>query len=150
MDGTETLPLIQRFKAYITKTVLSPRIIKFGIVGACGTVVNMGLLYVLTDLGRMPYFVSSVIAIEVSILSNFTINHLWTWSDRSGHGTLLGKLVRYHIGAGATGLANYLILILLTEMFGLHYLVSNLIGIGIGTIANFLINDLWTFRHRKT
>jgi len=150
MDGTETLSLVQRFKAYVTKTLLSPRMVKFGIVGASGTVVNMGLLYVLTDLGRMPYFISSVIAIEVSILSNFTINHLWTWSDRSGHGTLSGKLIRYHIGAGATGLGNYLILILLTEMAGLHYLVSNLIGIGIGTMANFLINDLWTFRHRKT
>jgi len=136
--------------AYVTKSVLTPRIIKFGIVGASGVVVNMGALYLLTELGRIPYFIASVIATELSIVSNFFINLLWTWSDRSGEGTFWGKLVRYHIGAGATAfLGNYLILILLTEFFGMHYLISNLIGIGVGTFANYLINDLWTFRHKK-
>ncbi|HTY37957.1 MAG TPA: GtrA family protein [Bacteroidota bacterium] len=136
--------------SYIKTGILSPRIIKFGIVGASGVVVNMGGLYVFKEFVGIPYFIASVIAIELSILSNFTINYLWTWSDRSGEGSLIAKIVRYHIGAGATAfLGNYLILIALTEFLGMHYMISNLIGIAVGTMANYLINDLWTFRKRS-
>ena len=136
--------------AYLKQGVLSPRLIKFGIVGASGVVVNVGGLYLFTEYARIPYFVASVIAIELSILSNFTINLLWTWRDRSREGTLWSKIVRYHIGAGATAfLGNYLILIALTEFFGMHYMISNLIGIAVGTFSNYLINDLWTFKKKQ-
>ena len=140
-------PRDSRFVAYFKKDVLTPRVVKFGIVGASGVVVNMGGLYLLKEFALIPYFVASVIAIELSILSNFTVNLLWTWRDRSKEGTLWTKIARYHIGAGVTAfLGNYLILIALTELFGVHYMISNLIGIAVGTFSNYLINDLWTFR----
>jgi dolichol-phosphate mannosyltransferase len=135
---------------YLRKNVLSPRLVKFGIVGASGVVVNVGSLFLLTEFARIPYFLASPVAIELSIISNFTINHLWTWRDRTGEGGLWGKVIRYHIGAGATAvLANYAILILLTEVFGMHYMISNLIGITVGTFSNYLINDLWTFKKKN-
>ena len=135
---------------YLKRSVFSPRLIKFGIVGASGVVVNVGCLYLLTEFARIPYFIASVIAIELSIISNFTINLLWTWRDRSEEGTLWTKIARYHIGAGATAfLGNYLILVALTEFFGMHYMISNLIGIAFGTFSNYLINDLWTFKKRQ-
>jgi dolichol-phosphate mannosyltransferase len=134
---------------YLKQGVLSPRLIKFGIVGASGVVVNVGCLYLLTEFARIPYFIASIIAIELSIIPNFTINLLWTWRDRSESGTLWRKIVRYHIGSGATAfLGNYLILVALTELFGMHYMISNLIGIAVGTFSNFLISDLWTFKKK--
>ncbi|MCX6135417.1 MAG: GtrA family protein [Ignavibacteriales bacterium] len=134
----------------LKRSVLSPRLIKFGVVGASGVLVNVGCLYLLTEFARIPYFIASLIAIELSIISNFTINILWTWRDRSEKGTLSTKLVRYHIGAGATAfLGNYLILVALTEFFGMHYMISNLIGIAVGTFSNYLINDLWTFKKKQ-
>jgi len=136
--------------SYIRTGLLTPRFLKFGIVGASGVVVNMGGLYLLKEFAGIPYFVASLIAIELSILSNFTINLLWTWKDRSGEGSLAAKIVRYHVGAGATAvLGNYVILIALTELVGMHYMISNLIGIAVGTLANYVINDLWTFRKRS-
>ncbi len=134
-------------RSYIRTGLLTPRFLKFGVVGASGVLVNMGGLYVFKEFAGIPYFIASLIAIELSILSNFTVNLLWTWSDRSGGGSVWTKLFRYHVGAGATAfLGNYLILIALTELFGIHYMISNLIGIAVGTLANFVINDLWTFR----
>lgn len=141
---------IPQTDSYLKTGLLTPRILKFGVVGASGVAVNMGCLYLLKEFAGLPYFVASLIAIELSILSNFTINLLWTWRDRSGEGSLWTKMIRYHIGAGATAfLGNYLILIALTELFGVHYLISNLIGIGVGTLANYVINDLWTFRKKS-
>ncbi len=136
---------------YIKENVLTTRILKFGTVGASGIVVNMGTLYLLTESGLIPYFIASIIAIELSILSNFTINYLWTWRDRHDAGTVWAKLARYHIVVGITAyLGNYMILIGLTELVGLHYLLSNIIGIGVAMMANFVINDLWTFRKRES
>jgi putative flippase GtrA len=135
-------------KSYLRTGLLTPRLVKFGIVGASGVFVNMGCLYLLKEFAGIPYFIASLIAIELSILSNFTVNLLWTWRDRS-EGTFWTKMWRYHVGAGATAfLGNYLILVALTELLKLHYLISNLIGIGVGTLANYVINDLWTFRKK--
>lgn len=127
--------------------LLKSRLFKFCIVGATGTVVNMGILYVLSEYFHIPYFISSIIAIELSILTNFYLNLLWTWGDRIDDTSVWRKLVRYHIGvAGTAFLCNYIILIGLTEWIGLYYLISNLIGIVVGTISNFLISDRWTFK----
>jgi dolichol-phosphate mannosyltransferase len=108
----------------------------------------MGTLYVFTEFIKFPYFVASLVAIELSILSNFSLNIIWTWKDRKREEPLWTKLIRYHIGVGVTAFfVNYLILIILTEFFGTQYLISNLIGISIGTVSNFVINDLWTFKN---
>jgi dolichol-phosphate mannosyltransferase len=86
-------------------------------------------------------------AIELSILSNFLINHQWTWRNHAEERSVWNKLLRYHVAvAGTAFFSNYVILIGLTEFMGIHYLQSNLIGILIGTVSNYLINDRWTFR----
>lgn len=132
--------------SYLKQSLFSTRLLKFGVVGASGVIVNMGSLYVLTEFVALRYFIASIIAIELSILSNFSINHLWTWRDRHDAGTVWTKMMRYHIGVGVTAfLGNYIILIALTELAGMHYLLSNMIGIGIGTLANYVVNGLWTF-----
>jgi dolichol-phosphate mannosyltransferase len=133
--------------AYLKNNFLTPRLLKFGIVGASGVIVNMGFLYIFVEFVKLPYFIASLIAIELSIISNFSINLVWTWRDRAKEVSFWTKIFRYHVGAGATAIiGNYLILIGLTEWFGIQYLLSNLIGIAVGTACNFVVNDLWTFK----
>ena len=149
MPETENIGAAQRLTAYVRKGLLNPRLLKFGIVGATGVGANMGALYLLAELARIPYYLGSPIAIELSILTNFWMNLVWTWRDRSEAGTLWTKIWRYHVGAGLTAvLGNYLILVGLTALFGINYLISNLVGIGVGTLSNFVINDVWTFKNR--
>jgi dolichol-phosphate mannosyltransferase len=133
-------------REYLRNNVFTPRILKFSVVGASGVFVNMGLLYVLTELASLHYLLSGIIAIETSIVTNFLLNNAWTWGDRRTD-VFLYRLLKYHVSAGLTGiLANWLLLLLLTEVFGMYYLISNIIGIGVGMTSNFLLNDLWTFR----
>jgi dolichol-phosphate mannosyltransferase len=150
MPESENIGVAERLSAYLRKGLGNPRILKFGVVGGTGIGVNMGSLYLLTEFTGIPYFIGSLIAIELSILSNFWMNLLWTWKDRSEAGTLWTKVWRYHLGAGMTAVfGNYLILIGLTEWFGVNYLIANLVGIGVGTLSNFVINDVWTFKNRS-
>lgn len=134
---------------YMKSNLFHRRILKFSMVGAIGVMVNTCTLYVLTDFFQILYMISSIFAIEISILSNFFLNNIWTWKDRKKK-SLPQRIFQYHISVGIVAiLANWLLLILLTELLGLYYLFSNLVGIGVGTLANFVINDLWTFRQQE-
>ena len=65
------------------------RYLKFGIVGASGTVVNLVVLHIgheylfhsIEAAYKKPY-ASLALAITLATISNFTWNRLWTWSDR--------------------------------------------------------------------
>src|ERR1035437_1531207 len=59
--------------------------IKFSVVGVTGIIVNEGLLIVLQSRG-VYFLYAGIVAIEISILTNFVMNDLWTFRDRrSGH-----------------------------------------------------------------
>ena len=119
--------------------------IKFAIVGGSGVVVNMGLLFILTRYLSVRLEIASPIAIEVSILSNFTLNNLWTFSKRNTPVPFWTRLFRYHLVTGLPGAVNYLVLLLLVNSFGLHDMISNMIGILIGTFITYTLNSLWTW-----
>lgn len=52
---------------------------KFGIVGATGMVINLGILWVLTELFSIYYMYSAVVAILVAGFWNFIWNKYWTF-----------------------------------------------------------------------
>jgi len=125
------------------------RMFRFGIVGASGVVVNQGLLMLLHGVLGLALLLSSVVAIETSILSNFTLNSLWTWKIDLG-GSLRGwaqKAAQYHaatIISAFTG--NVVVLMALVHFFGTDYRIANLVGIAVGTGFNFLAGEFWVFR----
>jgi putative flippase GtrA len=89
----------------LIKPFFTRRFAKFGAVGATGVIVNLGTLAVLRRLG-VHTNLASAIAIELSILSNFFINHLWTFGDRRDQGgpSVGQHLWRFHLvslGGGA-------------------------------------------------
>lgn len=124
--------------------------IKFSIVGGSGVLVNMGLLFLLTRFLSVRLEIASPIAIEISILSNFLLNNIWTFRKRHTTIPFRSRLFRYHLVAGLAGIVNYLVLLLLVNIFGLHDMLSNLIGILIATVINFTLNSLWTWSIRSS
>jgi dolichol-phosphate mannosyltransferase len=140
------------------------RYIRFGLVGASGTVVNLAVLYTAHEYlfsaieppGSKP-FVSLALAIGVATVNNFTWNRLWTWSDRQ-HATatqvegvslhsMLAQLGQYAT-ASWLGIALQYVLTLWLAHF-MHYLLANVIAIVVASVSNFIANDRWTFRHSK-
>src|SRR5262245_48233373 len=112
----------------MTKLLLR-RLARFCVTGASGVGVNMGLLILMTELCRLPYLLSSLVAIEVSILTNFALNNAWTWRDRRTS-PLVHRLLKYHAVAGVTALlGNWSLLLILTRFAGFDYRLANLCGI---------------------
>jgi dolichol-phosphate mannosyltransferase len=125
------------------------RMIRFGIVGASGIVVNQGLLMLLHGTFDLPLLISSLIAIETSILSNFALNSRWTWKVDLGRSlrSWVQKAVQYHAATVITAFAgNVLVLMALVHLFGVDYRLANLVGIAVGSGLNYLAGEFWVFR----
>ena len=118
------------------------RVFKFGLVGISGIFVNMGLLWYLTEFVGLFYLVSSLFAIEFSILNNFIWNDLWTFKSGASHklSSRLHRLISFHVVSAGGLVINMGILYLLTSVGGVYYLISNIIGILVGFGWNFMVN----------
>ena len=111
-----------------------------------GAVLNLLVLYVLTERGVF-YLLSGLIAIEAGLLSNFFLNKSWTFKDRGTKGlrSVLTALYRDHAVRFVGIVLNLVILWLLTSVFGLYYLASQVIGIAAAMLWNYGGNQWWTW-----
>ncbi len=123
------------------------RMVKFGVVGATGVGVNMGLLYLLTEFAGFYYLFSAVFAVESSIVSNFVLNDLWTFRDlrKEGWRNWLERFSKFHAVSLAGMALNLSLLWVFTEVFGIYYLLSNLMAIAVVFAWNYIANVLWTW-----
>ncbi|MCX8205135.1 MAG: glycosyltransferase family 2 protein, partial [Candidatus Nezhaarchaeota archaeon] len=121
----------------------SYRPLKFAAVGALGVVVNEGLLHALIQL--LPLHLAGLISIEASILNNFALNDSWTFRDRRA-GRWIARCAKYHAAVFLGALVNYVTLLALAGLAGLHYLVANLLGILLGFAVKYSIGELFVWR----
>lgn len=156
---------VQRMVLWALRLLERYRYIKFGIVGASGTVVNLLVLHLgheflfneLESAYNKPYF-SLALAIALATLNNFTWNRLWTWSDRVKtleaqeaqpvSLRLLGVEFGQYITASAFGSGLQYVLTLLLSG-SMDYRVANIIAIVAASVSNFLANDRWTFKRSE-
>ncbi len=119
------------------------RALKFTVVGCSGVAVNEGLLYALRGLLGLKLATAGLLAIEASILSNFTWNDLWTFRDQRS-GSLAARCLKYHAAVALGATVNMAALLALTAL-GIYYLASNLAGIALGFIANYMASRHWVW-----
>jgi dolichol-phosphate mannosyltransferase len=144
LERLSHLPLIGR--------LLRHRFIKFGVVGASGTVVNVVVLYVTQEFlfqtiepPSLRLNISLAAAIFFATINNFLLNRAWTWFDRREHvhTPVVLQFGQYTIACWlGIGLQ-----FVLTHAFAhqMHYLMANVLAIIIASVANFVVNDHWTF-----
>ncbi len=123
------------------------KIVRFALVGLSGILVNTGFLYFFTEIGGIFYLASSALAIEISILTNFILNDLWTFKSRTGLIRQRWKrLASYNFLALGGMAVNMGVLYALTAGFGIYYLYANIIGILFAFLWNYLTNRNITWK----
>jgi len=126
--------------------VLSLRFLEFSIVGAIGVLVNEAVLFLLSEFLKIYYLLSATFSFELALLNNFALNELWTFRKRNASSPRWLRLVKFHVSRILGFATSMLTLFLITELLGVHYLVSNVIAIGVGTFINYFTSDLWVWR----
>ncbi len=118
---------------------LTQKFIKFAIVGGIGFIVNIvGGRIFKNLLGPVILSVSllngiaNALAAELSIISNFTWNNLWTFSKEkiTGSDKIITKFLTFNASSAITGIAIPSgVISLLTYFFGDHFLIYQVIAI---------------------
>jgi dolichol-phosphate mannosyltransferase len=118
---------------------------KYYAVGASGVLVNLGLLFYLTEYVGLWYFLSYTLAISASITSNFILNKFWTFGDSIDSQRTIVMYVKF-VSVSLLGMAIQLgSVYLLVESLSVYYMLAALVSISIAGAINFMINRRWTF-----
>ena len=123
-----------------------PRLARFALVGAGGVGVNSGMLWLLHSGAGLPLPAASALAIETAIWNNFLLNDLWTSNEERQRRPWWMRVTAFHATAATAAAINLGLLLALVTWAGIHYLIVNLIAIGIAATVNYSVGALWTWR----
>lgn len=120
----------------------SLRLIGFGLVGATGILVNSLVLYLVTSQLNIYYLVSVAIATVASTLWNFSFTEWLVYRAAHQPQGRLRRLVMFSaLNIGAL-LVRGPIIYVLTSLFAINYLISNLITLVLMIGVRFAASDL--------
>lgn len=121
---------------------------RFMLVGGSGVVVNTLAFFVLFGVVGLPFVLASALSTELAIANNFVWNDVWTFA-RSRASTP-ARYVKFFLKFNTASLGGLVITICATwalvHVVGVHYLVANLLAIGLASFCNFAASALWTWR----
>ena len=116
---------------------------QFGVVGASGYLVNLGVYTLLLKQAGVHYIAAATISFVIAASWNYWWNRHWTFREQRGHFAYQG--MRFFTVAGLVYGANLLVLTLLVSL-GVGKIVAQAVAIILVTPLNFLGNKLWSFR----
>jgi dolichol-phosphate mannosyltransferase len=117
------------------------QLVKFGIVGASGYVVNLGIFAALVGWGA---HVAAAISFVIAAANNYWWNRHWTFVHQKAHIGAQGA--RFFIVSLAAFAVNQLWLVLFIDLLHWRKVASQAVAIVLVTPLNFLGNKLWSFR----
>ena len=126
-------------------SIFAKQTFKYYLVGASGVLVNLGLLYFLTDIIGAWYVFSQAVAAGVSMTTNFTLHKFLTYRKEIKEAKTLERYIKF-ITISLLGMAMQLALTyVLVENFAMYYMHAAMLSIAIAGSFNYFANRKWTF-----
>jgi len=119
--------------------------VQYYMVGASGVLVNLGILYFLADILGFWYVASQIVAISISITTNFFFNRYWTFRGSIEDQRNSVMYVKFII-ISAVGMAIQLgITVTLVESSAFYHMYGAGIGIAVASGINYVLNRRLAF-----
>ena len=114
---------------------------KYLLVGLSGIAVNELSLYLLA--GFVGPIIADILAIEISIITNFVFNEYWTFKNRKLSRNTRSVLRRFymHNAASFFGLTINFAVFVLLSFAGMNILVANMVGIFVAFAVRYLLSS---------
>jgi putative flippase GtrA len=124
------------------------RFVRFNAVGALGIGVQLGVVWLLADVGAVNTVPATVAAVVAAVVHNFLWHRRWTWADRLAGGARSPQaFARFALVNGAVSLiGNAAAVPLFTGGLGLGPVTANAIAIGLLGVVNFVLGDQLVFK----
>jgi putative flippase GtrA len=118
------------------------QLMRFGMVGASGYLVNLTVFALLAELLDVHHIPAAVGAFCVAVTNNFIWNRHWTFDAATGHA---GFQAARFLTISVLALGVNLVILELLVSAGSAELPSQAIAVAVAMPFNFIGNKLWTF-----
>lgn len=135
--------LAYRLRAAARRPASWLQVLKFGVVGGSGYLINLAVFSVLTGGLGLHYALAAIGAFGVAVSNNFVWNRHWTFEPGDGHPAF--QAARFFAVSIAALLVNLALLEALVVGTSLGDLTAQAIAVALAMPFNFLGNKLWTF-----
>ena len=115
--------------------------IKFCIVGVTNVIISYTVYFFLLKLG-LYYLLASAIACIIGILNGYIWNSKYVFKKNKS----LNNVIKFFIVYISSSFINLGIMYICVDYYSIHKLIAPIFAIGIGTIYNYTLNKMWTFR----
>jgi putative flippase GtrA len=119
------------------------QLVKFGLVGGSGYLINLAVFAVLAETLGVHHVLAAIGAFCVAVTNNFLLNRHWTFAAGDGHAGF--QAMRFFAVSIASLTINLIALEALVSQASLGDLSAQAIAVAIAMPFNFLGNKLWTF-----
>lgn len=141
MSGT--YELAYRLRAAARRPASWWQLLKFGIVGGSGYLINLAVFAVLAGNLGIHHIAAAIGAFCIALGNNFFWNRHWTFEPGDGHPAF--QAARFFAVSLAALLINLAVLEALVAGTSLGDLTAQAIAVAVAMPFNFLGNKLWTF-----
>ncbi|HNP22427.1 MAG TPA: GtrA family protein [Panacibacter sp.] len=123
-------------------TELVLKILKFGITGLSGMVVDFGATWLGRERLKWNQYFANSCGFTLAVINNYIINRFWTFESKEAWMPEFGRFVLF----STVGLAlNNLLLYVFHEKLKLNFYLAKAIAIGCVFIWNFVVNYEFNF-----
>ena len=134
--------MIERIKRMATKRNKG-LLIRYFAFAAISTILNVGLLYILTEFAGIYYLLSAFISSTLSIFVNFLLNKYFNFRVA---GDTFGQMKRFFMVAGVSILLNLVFLKILVDQLGIWYMYAILVTVFMVFVWSFYGHMRISFR----
>jgi len=120
------------------------QLVRFGLVGGVGFVVNLAVYALFVHPIGVDYHVAAIAAWLVAVINNFVLNRHWTFDARGGQARF--QAMRFLVVSLAVLGVSLLLLTLFVESAGMAKVAAQALAVAASMPLNFLGNKLWSFR----
>jgi putative flippase GtrA len=120
------------------------QLVRFGLVGGVGFVVNVAVYTVFVHAVGLDYRMANVAAWLIAVMNNFVLNRHWTFDARGGHAR--HQAIRFLLVSLVAEAFSLLLLTIFVQGAGIAKVPAQAMAVAASMPLNFLGNKLWSFR----
>jgi len=121
------------------------KLLRFGVVGVSGYVVNLAVFALALNSGGMSYLLAATVAFLAAVSNNFLWNRRWTFKRDEHHRPVHHQAARFLTVSVVAFLVGLGLLAALVEGAGMPEVPAQAVAIVAVTPLSFLANKLWSF-----
>jgi dolichol-phosphate mannosyltransferase len=135
----------QRAPTLYSLVVRYQTVVRYVISGGTAAVVDLGLLFIFTDVFHIWYLLSAVIAFLFAFFTSFFMQKFWTFQD-SATERIHQQIALYFIVAIANLILNTALMYVFVEFIRLHYMLSQVVVALLIACGSFFVYRNFIFK----